>query len=154
MKYKSLLSTILIWLLFTANLAAEDLLEDYWSEQQANETLDKTRQVFLDPDLSALTAGEQSAVQKLIAAGHIINGLYEDSMHPQALSSKLELQNLAGNEAHKQSLMDLYYIFKGPIASTLDNRRVPFLPVTAEEPGKNVYPVGMTRVIMELAITT
>jgi hypothetical protein len=28
--------------------------------------------------------------------------------------------------------------------TTLDNRRVPFLPVTPEEPGKNVYPPGMT----------
>jgi hypothetical protein len=46
---------------------------------------------------------------------------------------------------HSQSLRDLHYLFKGPIASTLDNKRVPFLPVTAEEPGKNVYPPGMTR---------
>ncbi len=38
---------------------------------------------------------------------------------------------------------------KGPIASTLDNRRVPFLPVVAEEPGKNVYPVGMSREKMD-----
>ena len=34
---------------------------------------------------------------------------------------------------------------KGPIATTLDNRREPFLPVARETPGKNVYPADATR---------
>jgi len=138
---------------FTTSLApagifAQDLPGAYWSQQQASEILDKTRRVYLDPDTSALTPGEQSAVRKLIAAGHIMNRLYEDSMHREALQSKQNLQALPDSE-HRQSLLDIYYMFKGPIASTLDNRRVPFLPVADEEPGKNVYPAGMSREIMD-----
>lgn len=132
-------------ILTTGITLAQELPDTYWSQQQISEILDKTRRIFLDPDLSALTTGEQAAVSKLIEAGHILNQLYEDSMHPQALESKHKLQALHQDGQHTQSLLDLYYMAKGPIASTLDNRRVPFLPVAAEEPGKNVYPVGMSR---------
>ena len=123
---------------------APDLAGTYWRQQQASEILDKTRRVLLNPDVSALTPGEQSAVSKLIAAGHILNRLYEDSMHPGALQAKQALQALPEN-AQRQSLLELYYMFSGPIASSLDNRRVPFLPVVDEEPGKNLYPAGMRR---------
>ncbi len=41
--------------------------------------------------------------------------------------------------------MALYRLFKGPIATTLDNRRLPFLPVAGERPGRNVYPLDATR---------
>ncbi len=135
--------------LVTGNALAGDLPDTYWSQQQASEILDKTRRVYLDPDISALTSGEQAAVAKLIEAGHIMNSLYEDSMHPRALESKRDLKALHQGGQHSQSLLELYYIFKGPIASTLDNQRVPFLPVAAEEPGKNVYPAGMSRQIMD-----
>ena len=138
-------STILIMVLFTNSVPAGNLPDSHWNEQQVAEVLDKTRQVFLNPDLSALTVGEQAAVKKLIGAGNIINGLYEDSMHRQAMSAKLSLRAMEDGGQHKQSLLDIYYLFKGPIASTLDNRREAFLPVAPEEPGKNVYPAGMTR---------
>ncbi len=140
--------------LTTENTLAQDLPGTYWSQQQASEILDKTRRVYLDPDLSALTPGEQAAVSKLIEAGHIMNRLYEDSLHPQALEAKHDLQALHQGGRHTRSLLDLYYMFKGPIASTLDNQRVPFLPVTAEEPGKNVYPAGMSREKMDPILET
>jgi len=142
-------AVFLIVYLVAGNIHAQPLPDTYWSPQQVAEILDKTRHVFLDPDLSALTASERSAVKKLITAGHIINDLYEDSMHPQALSSKRALQALSIDDQHRQALLDLYYISKGPIASTLDNRREPFLPVAAEEAGKNVYPDGMSRAKMD-----
>jgi len=124
---------------------AQALPEGYWSLEQATEILDKTRRVVLDPDLSALSEAEKDAAEKLIQAGFILNRLYEDSMHPEALKSLQALQALDHGEAHTTALLDLYYLFKGPIATTLSNERVPFLPVAAEEPGKNVYPGGMTR---------
>ena len=43
-----------------------------------------------------------------------------------------------------ERLVDLYRIMKGPVATTLDNRREPFLPVAPERPGKNVYPLDVT----------
>jgi hypothetical protein len=111
---------------------AQSLPENYWTQAQAAEILDKTRRVMLDPDLSVLSDGERAAVEKLLKAGAIMNRLYQDSMHPEALASLQALQNLHGGATHTGDLLDLYYMFKGPIASTLDNRRVPFLPVTAE----------------------
>ncbi len=117
----------------------------YWSLAQANEVLVKTREVLLDTDISALTPGERAAVEKLIKAGEIFNRIYQDSMHPQALESLAALQSSELDDEHKQALLNLYYLYKGPIATTLDNERQPFLPVVAEEPGKNMYPPGLTR---------
>jgi hypothetical protein len=124
---------------------ADEFPDGYWSLQQATEILDQTRQVVLDPDLSALSDAEKAAVDKLIRAGFIINSLYEDSMHFEALDSLKALQALDKGGEHIDALLDLYYLFKGPIATTLENERVPFLPVAAEEPGKNVYPRGLDR---------
>jgi hypothetical protein len=135
------LSTLLI----SNNADSQDPPEGYWNLEQANEILDKTRRVKLDPDLSALSPGEQAAAAKLIRLGRIMHRMYQDSMHPEALDSLQALQQANLEPAHKQALRELNYLFKGPIASTLDNERAPFMPVAAEEPGKNVYPAGMTR---------
>ncbi len=124
---------------------AQALPEGYWSLDQATEVLDKTRRVMLDPDLTALSEAEKAATGKLIRAGIIINRLYEDSRHPEALDSLQVLQEQDQGGAQTSALLDLYYLFKGPIATTLSNERVPFLPVAVEEPGKNMYPRGMTR---------
>jgi hypothetical protein len=140
--------TIAVLLMLAAGMSIESaragaLPADYWSLQQASEVLDKTRRVMLDPDLSALSETEKAAAARLIQAGIIFNGLYEDSMHPDALSSLRALQALDPGDEQSNALLDLYYLFRGPIATTLDNKRVPFLPVTDEQPGKNVYPPGM-----------
>jgi len=123
---------------------AQSMPEGYWNLQQANEILGKTLTVTLDPDLSSLTEKEHAAVEKLIQAGAIVQRIYEDSMHRQALVSLQALQAMDNGGGQRQALLDLYYGFKGPILTNLDNQRVAFLPVTAEEPGKNVYPLGMT----------
>ena len=150
MNQNSFIATVTFTIsLATANILAGELPDTYWSQQQATEILAKTRHVYLDPDISKLTDSERTAVSKLIEAGHIINSLYEDSMHAEALASKQTLKNLHEVGKHTQSLLDLYYMFKGPIASTLDNQRVAFLPVASEEPGKNVYPLGMSREKMD-----
>ena len=127
------------------SMPADEFPQGYWSLQQATEILDKTRQVVLDPDLSALSDAEKAAADKLIRAGLIINSLYQDSMHSEALDSLKALQALDQGGEHTAALLDLYYLFKGPIATTLENERVPFLPVAAEEPGKNMYPKGLDR---------
>lgn len=132
-----------------ANCLAQDLPEGYWSLEQATEILDKTRTVILDPDLSSLTEAEKAAVEKLIKVGVIFNRLYEDSMHPQALESLAKLKEQDNGGEHTTALLDIYYRSKGPVTTTLDNKRVPILPVKAEEPGKNVYPQGMTNELLD-----
>jgi len=145
MKNKVLMLTALLatgpWIETTA---AQELPEGYWTLQQANEILGKTRTIVLDPDLSSLSEAERAAVDKLIQAGILANRIYEDSMHPQALSSLQALQALDKGGEQSRALLDLYYQFEGPILTTPDNQRVPFLPVTAEAPGKNVYPPGLS----------
>jgi hypothetical protein len=123
---------------------AQSLPAGYWSLPQANEILDKTRNIELDPDLSALSGAERAAVDKLLQAGAIFNRLYEDAMHPQAVASLQTLQGLGRGSEQGQALLDLYYQSEGPITTTLDNQRVPFLPVAPEAPGKNLYPPGMS----------
>ncbi len=132
-----------------ANCLAQDLPEGYWSLEQATEILDKTRTVILDPDLSSLTEAEKTAVEKLIKVGVIFNRLYEDSIHSQALESLEKLKELDNGGERTTALLDIYYRSKGPVTTTLDNKRVPTLPVKAEEPGKNVYPPGMTNELLD-----
>ncbi|HZB69804.1 MAG TPA: hypothetical protein VE403_05515 [Sphingomicrobium sp.] len=109
-----------------------------WTPAQSKEILDKTLPIRLAPDLSHLTAGERTAVAKLIEVGGIFQELYEEQRHHQALAAKARLR--AGSPE-----ATLYRLFNGPIATTLDNRVVPFLPVSSAPPGKNVYPLDLTQ---------
>lgn len=131
--------------LSSADCAALSLDEEgYWTLAQANEVLDKTRVVVLDPDLATLTVAERSVVDKLLTVGEIFNRIYLDSLHPQALESLELLSKHDKDDAQARALLDIYYRSQGPITTTLDNQRVPFLPVLPEAAGKNVYPRGMT----------
>jgi hypothetical protein len=122
--------------------------EGYWSDAKAKEILDKTITIRLAPDLSALTADEQKALKELLEVGAIMQKLYEVQRHPEALKALEDLRNLdarLGRPQRTQSLRTLYRLFQGPIATTLDNKREPFLPVAPQVPGKNVYPADATR---------
>lgn len=114
-----------------------------WSPAQTADILDKTQTVRLAPNLSTLSDGERTAVAKLLEVGAIFQRLYEQSRHHQALDAKSSLDRTASTET--ADLRRLYRLFQGPIATTLDNRRVAFLPVDPVTPGKNVYPVAVTR---------
>jgi hypothetical protein len=50
--------------------------------------LDKTQTIRLAPDLSHLSAGERTAVAKLIEVGRIFQDVYEDQRHHQALAGR------------------------------------------------------------------
>ncbi len=124
----------------------------YWTLDQAREILDKTRHVRIGPNLDALTPGEREAVDKLLAAGRLLHEMYLDSKHPQALDAARELDAAEADDPRMAALSQLFYMFRGPVATTLDNRRESFLPVAAEEPGRNVYPGGLTRAPLEALI--
>ncbi|MDQ1638701.1 MAG: hypothetical protein QOF62_2040 [Pyrinomonadaceae bacterium] len=115
----------------------------YWPLAKSQQIIDKTQTIRLDPALSQLTAGERSAVEKLLEVGKIFQSLYEKQRHPDALSSYRDLVQVdkrMGSTAATQNLLTLYRLSQGPIATTLENKREPFLPVPGIEPGKNVYP--------------
>jgi hypothetical protein len=120
----------------------------WWSAGQRRAVLEKTLRLRLAPDLSALSPGERAAVDELIAAGRILENLYELSLHRQAPEASKAVAALARDRrraGEAADFADLYRVFQGPIATTLDNARVPFMPADPLVPGKNVYPWGVTK---------
>ena len=135
-------------LLMTALLLTQTLPTGYWPLEKSQPLIDKTQTIRLTSDLSKLSQGERKAVAKLIEAGQIFQKLYEEQRHPQALSSYralVQLDKRTASTPATQNLLTLYRLFQGPIATTLDNKREPFLPVDPLKPGKNVYPWGITK---------
>jgi hypothetical protein len=114
-----------------------------WTPTLGKEILDKTQTIRLAPDLSPLSAGEKVAVGKLLEVGAIFQDVYEAQRHRGALAARTALARRADPQGRQ--LFTLYRLFQGPIAVTLDNRRIPFLPVGDAPPGKNVYPWDLTK---------
>ena len=129
----------------------------YWPIEKSQPIIDKTQTITLAPDLSQLTAAERIAVAKLLEVGQIFQKLYEEQRHPQAIAAFSALQQLdkqTGSQPRTQNLLTLYRLFQGPIATTLENKREPFLPVDAIAPGKNVYPRNVTKDEVERWLVT
>ena len=127
---------------------AQTLPAGYWPLEKSQPLIDKTQTIRLAPDISHLTAGEKSAVAKLIEVGKIFQELYEQQRHPQATRAYrdlLQLDKQRGSRPATQNLLTLYRLFQGPIATTLENKREPFLPVEGVQPGKSVYPWGVKK---------
>ena len=144
----SLISLLLAAALSAAPLpAAQDTAaarEGYWSAAQRRAVLDATRTLRLAPDLSQLGPGERAAVGHLLAAGALVQTAYERQVHPESAQALATIQALpAGVE--RDELLELYRLFKGPIATTLDNTREAFVPVAPVRAGKGVYPADLTR---------
>jgi hypothetical protein len=120
----------------------------YWPWAKSQPIIEKTQTIRLALDLSNLSEGERKAVTKLLEVGKIFQKLYEVQRHAQALTSYEKLFQLhlrVGNPEPTENLLTLYRLFQGPIATTLENKREPFLPVEPVVPGKNVYPWGVSK---------
>jgi hypothetical protein len=142
-------------LLMTLVLMTQTLPAGYWPLEKSQPIIDKTQTIRLSGDLSKLTDGEKKAVAKLIEAGQIFQKLYEEQRHPEAVSSYRALEQLdkrTGSTPATQNLLTLYRLFQGPIATTLENKREPFLPVEPTKPGKNMYPWGITKEQVDQAL--
>lgn len=129
----------------------------YWPIEKSQPIIDKTQTITLAPDMSRLSTGERTAVTKLVEVGRIFQKLYEEQRHPEAISSYQALQQFdrqTGSSPRTQNLLTLYRLSQGPIATTLENKREPFLPVDAPAPGKNVYPWNVTKEEMEQWLVT
>jgi len=114
-----------------------------WSADQVREVLDKTQTIRLAPSLDHLSAGERTAVAKLIEVGRIFQDIYEQQRHRDARVARAAL--FRRTDADGRALQRLYRLNQGPIATNLANGREPFLAVPDAPPGKNVYPWGLTR---------
>jgi len=132
---------------------------NYWPLEKSQPIIEKTQTIRLAPDLSQLSPGERKAVAKLLEVGKIFQGIYEDQRHQQALSSYRNLYTLGRSyispaPAATENLLTLYRLFQGPIATTLDNKREPFMPVDPVVPGKNMYPWGVKKEEIETFLTS
>jgi hypothetical protein len=136
---------------------ASDLPVGYWPIDKSQPIIDKTQTIRLAPDISHLSERERKAVAKLLEVGRIFQTLYETQRHPQAIPSYHDLVQLdkrTGASAATQNLLTLYRLNQGPIATTLENKREPFLPVDPVQPGKNVYPWGITKDTLEAFLSS
>ena len=141
--------------LAAVSVIAVALPAGYWPASKSQPILDKTQTIRLAPDLSTLSDGEKKAVAKLLEAGRIFQKLYEEQLHRQASSSYEKLRQLslrADTRKDAENLLALYRLNNGPIATTLENRREPFLPVDSTVPGKNFYPWGVSEEAIDKAI--
>jgi hypothetical protein len=114
----------------------------YWPEEKSRPLIEKTGEVRLAPDLSHLSDGERRAVAKLIEVGRIFQSVYEQQRHADATESSATLNALdrrLGSTPATRNLLTLYRLFQGPVATTLDNKREPFLPVELTPPGQAMY---------------
>ncbi|HEV2861141.1 MAG TPA: hypothetical protein VGX48_09055 [Pyrinomonadaceae bacterium] len=114
----------------------------YWPEEKSRPVIEKTGEVRLAPDLSHLSEGERRAVEKLIEVGRIFQSVFEEQRHARALESHASLAALdrrLGSPQSTKNLLTLYRLFQGPIATTLENKREPFLPVELTPPGAAMY---------------
>lgn len=128
--------------------AGSGLPAGYWSAEKSGAIIAKTQTVRLSPELGHLSAGERQAVAKLLEVGRIFQDVYERQRHQDALTSRRALTALdrrTNSGAATQNLLALYRLNQGPIATTLDNKREPFLPVEMTPPGVNLYPWGITK---------
>jgi hypothetical protein len=119
----------------------------YWGPDRTRAILDKVLITRYDVDLGGLGPGERAAVHELVAAGRALQDLAEDTEHHQALRARHRLHQLherLGRPRVTADLLELYALSQGPIATTLDNELLPFLPVDAYAHGRNVYPWAIT----------
>jgi len=119
----------------------------YWGPARTRPILDKVLTTRYDVDLGELGPGERSAVAELVAAGRALQALAEDTEHHQALRARRNLDALheqLGRPSTTADLIELYELNQGPIATTLDNELLPFLPVDSYAQGRNVYPWAIT----------
>ena len=134
-----------------AAISASADAPDEWTSDLTRNILEKTLTLHLAPDLSHLDAAERECIAGLMAAGKILHRLYLRQNHPDAERHWDQLvKTLADSEDSRerhqcQQQLRLFWLFKGPVATTLDNRRRPFVGDINETPGKNVYPADVDK---------
>lgn len=129
-----------------------DLPSGYWSADRIRDILDATLITDMAPIPSDLSPAEREAIRRLVTAARILDDVFQDQLHQQAISSRNYLRALHAAQHHgarTADLLALQELWQGPITTSLDNERVPFLPVDGEQPGRNLYPRGADREAIE-----
>jgi hypothetical protein len=128
----------------------------YWGPDRARPILEETQVQEFEVSLDGLEPGERRAVDELLGAARTLRDLAEDTEHQQGLRARSNLQALherLGRPSETTDLLQLHELFQGPIATTLENERLPFLPVDPHVDGRNVYPWGIASDEIEAFLT-
>jgi hypothetical protein len=132
---------------------SDDVLPDgYWPADRVRAILEATLVTDVAPVPPDLSPAEGQAIRRLVAAAKILDDVFQEQLHPQAISSRSELLSLheaTGRGPRTGELLTLQDLSQGPITTTLENERVPFLPTDGERPGRNVYPLDSSREQLE-----
>ncbi|HEX8398505.1 MAG TPA: hypothetical protein VF644_13815 [Pyrinomonadaceae bacterium] len=146
---KIFLGVLLLFGLFiSAPAQTAKLPAGYWSVEKSQPIIDKMQPTRLAPDISGLSAGERRAIEKLNEVGTIFQNIYERQRDPQAVEARTALEQLdkrLGSPAATQNLLTLYRLNQGPVATTLENNREPFLPVKPAPESGGMYPADATK---------
>ena len=132
--------------------SSDVLPNGYWPAARVRAILDATLVTELATIPSGLSPAERETIRRLVAAGRILDDVFQDQFHHQALRARDDLRALhetLGRGVRTLDLLELQDLSQGPIATSLDNERVAFLPVAGERPGKNLYPLGTQRAAIE-----
>jgi hypothetical protein len=128
---------------------SDDVLPDgYWPADRVRAILEATLVTDVAPLPSDLSPAEREAIRRLVAAARILDDIFQDQRHHQAISSRnrlLALHEATGRGPRTGDLLTLQDLSQGPITTTLENERVPFLPTDGERPVRNVYPLESSR---------
>jgi hypothetical protein len=117
-----------------------------WGPDRTGPILEKTLVLRLAPGLDHLGPGERKALDALLAAGPPLQRIYERQLHRQAAEAQ---RALAARRPRRDDLLALFRLWQGPIGTTLENRREPFLALAMPGPGKNVYPWDVSKTALE-----
>jgi hypothetical protein len=146
---KNFLVVLLFFGLFVSTPAQTvKLPAGYWTVEKSQPIIDKMQPTRLAPDISGLSAGERAAIEKLNEVGKIFQNIYERQRNPQAVEARIALEQLdkrLGSPAATQNLLTLYRLNQGPVATTLENNREPFLPVKPAPESGGMYPADATK---------
>ena len=140
----------------TADHKPANLPPGYWPLEVSQPVLDKTQTIFLAPDLSGLSKGEMTAIDKLNEVGKIFQMLYELQRNTQSVPALQELEKLdkrLGSPPETKNLLTLYRLHQGPIGTTIDNKREPFVPLKNPSAGNGLYPPDATKEELDAFLT-
>lgn len=138
---------LLFGLIGSASAQTAKLPAGYWTLEQSQPIIDKTQTIRLAPNVSNLSAGERRAIEKLNEVGKIFQNIYERQRHPQSVEARTALEQLDKrlNSPATENLLTLYRLNQAPVATTLDNKREPFLPVKPAPESGGMYPADATK---------
>ena len=139
-----------------ANKKPANLPPGYWPLEVSQPILDKMQTIYLAPDISDLSKGELTAIDKLNEVGKIFQTLYELQRNPQSVAARQELEELdkrLGSPPETKNLLTLYRLNHGPFATTLDYKREPFIPTKNPPAGIAMYPADATKEELDAFLT-